>query len=109
MMLLAIHGSRLLVAFSLTPALSRWERERGIQPHFYPARSIHRTRADFLPLPAGEGWGEGERSQSWIVRMSVALRIYSPTDSERPQIPAFICGFPESAGNFFASDFEELT
>ena len=49
-------------ALSLTPALSHWEREHGIQPHCHLARSIRGTLADFLPLLAGEGRGEGERN-----------------------------------------------
>ncbi len=56
------------VALSLTPALSRWEREncsqrleqfigdfRSVVSEFY--ESIQRL----FPLPAGEGQGEGER------------------------------------------------
>jgi len=56
------HASSSGDASSLTPALSRWERERRI-----PQRTeIRRARlpdalADFPPLPAGEGRGEGEQ------------------------------------------------
>ena len=50
-------------AVSLTPALSRWERETGIQPRQCRTRSARRTLTDFLPLPAGEGRGEGERNR----------------------------------------------
>ncbi len=46
---------------ALTPALSPEERENGIQPHCYPTRPTRRTLADFLPLPGGEGRGEGGR------------------------------------------------
>ncbi len=50
------------VLFPLTPTLSRGERENTGQPvvgaevltHF-----MHRT--SWLPLPTGEGWGEGEQ------------------------------------------------
>ena len=47
--------------FALTPALSPWERELNELPlgyekiAFVQARQRHR-----LPLPWGEGWGEGE-------------------------------------------------
>ena len=56
-----------VVAFSLTPALSRWERENGLQPHCHPAHLTRRTLADFLPLLGGEGRGEGEPPQNYIV------------------------------------------
>jgi hypothetical protein len=48
--------------FSLTPALSRWERENRRQPVGEITRfeEPERGRAA-LPLPAGEGRGEGER------------------------------------------------
>jgi hypothetical protein len=48
-----------VMASPLTPALSRWERESGIQPYHKRTRSFRRTLTDFLPLPAGEGRGKG--------------------------------------------------
>ena len=48
--------------FSLTPSLSRWERESPrplLNRETLPFRS---TLPTILPLPAGEGRGEGERS-----------------------------------------------
>jgi len=54
--------------FTLTPALSRWERENRIQSHGKTERGVYRTvdrkQTDvhlLFPLPAGEGQGEGER------------------------------------------------
>ena len=51
-----------LKAFSLTPTLSRWERESG-RPSLANrgASRLAEARTNRLPLPAGEGWGEGER------------------------------------------------
>jgi len=55
------HASFLLVLFSLTPALSRWEREERTPSSADQNATAPRTLTDFLPLPAGEGRGEGER------------------------------------------------
>ena len=64
---------------ALTPALSTGERETVIQPHCYLARSIRRTLADFLPLPGGEGRGEGGResirARSLFPRQFAALLL----------------------------------
>ena len=51
-----------LEAFSLTPTLSRWERESG-RPSLASrgASRLAEARTNRPPLPAGEGWGEGER------------------------------------------------
>jgi len=56
--------------FSLTLTLSRWEREQrfaltgGLMAAFTnPARDFFDRRKQFLPLPAGEGRGEGERGK----------------------------------------------
>ena len=56
------------VAFSLTPALSRWERENRSTD----AARIERVpfvarRTSWPPLPAGEGWGEGERPEITVI------------------------------------------
>ena len=49
-------------AFPLTPALSRWEREKVSPPLGHPgALGSSPARTASLPLPAGEGRGEGER------------------------------------------------
>ena len=54
--------------FSLTPALSRWERENRFQrlgestTGFCSAtRKFYKAVRRLFPLPAGEGKGEGER------------------------------------------------
>ena len=62
--------------FSLTPALSRWERERVRPPHLHWRVWLHDARSKIPPLPAGEGWGEGERVHS------------SSAATHRPQPPA---------------------
>jgi hypothetical protein len=57
------------LTLSLTPALSRWEREKRSQL-FGMATAEFSTMTDefyehtqrLFPLPAGEGQGEGERS-----------------------------------------------
>ena len=60
--------------FSLTPALSRWEREPR-----RPRRDNPRTSANprdcrtLLPLPAGEGRGEGERPH--LTRTATILAV----------------------------------
>jgi hypothetical protein len=48
-------------AFSLTPTLFRWEREclRLVTLKVEALRPCE-GRTSALPLPAGEGWGEGE-------------------------------------------------
>jgi hypothetical protein len=55
--------------FSLTPALSRWERENRFPIHgkttagFCSANKlISEGNQRLFPLPAGEGQGEGERT-----------------------------------------------
>jgi molybdopterin-guanine dinucleotide biosynthesis protein A len=64
-LLAALTSGRL----SLTPALSRWEREPAAQAaniltaaSANPAANFSNDSRTILPLPAGEGWGEGERS-----------------------------------------------
>jgi hypothetical protein len=54
--------------FSLTPALSRWEREKRSQllgvattVNCSTAHGLYRLFQRLFPLPAGEGQGEGER------------------------------------------------
>ena len=47
--------------FPLTPALSRRERGNVSQRSKCCCVPVGRTRNACLPLPAGEGWGEGER------------------------------------------------
>ena len=56
-------------SLSLTPALSRWERENCFQPLGKPAAGFCLVATEFredtqrlFPLPAGEGQGEGERN-----------------------------------------------
>ena len=72
-----------LQALSLTPALSRWERGRR-QAAFVcgePFEQFERTTS-FLPLPAGEGWGEGER-----VRPAADSRANTPETPLAPPTP----------------------
>ena len=49
---------------SLTPALSRWERENRRPLSADSNAPVTSARADFPPLPAGEGRGEGEMPPS---------------------------------------------
>jgi hypothetical protein len=51
--------------FPLTPALSLGEREPRI-PSLWTTRRLgwSQTWQVSLPLPKGEGWGEGERGQN---------------------------------------------
>ena len=50
-------------AFSLTPALSRWEREkRGSSLSDTRRFGSANAQPKFFPLLAGEGQGEGERN-----------------------------------------------
>ncbi len=51
----------MLPPFPLTPALSRREREERIPLPANRNATALRALTDFLPLPAGEGRGEGER------------------------------------------------
>ena len=58
-----------MLPFSLTLTLSRWEREQpSARFGFTPVRPANPVagfcvgRDAFLPLPAGEGRGEGERN-----------------------------------------------
>jgi hypothetical protein len=56
-------GSLLLAGgpFPLTPALSLWEREDRRQLVGKARRAgIIERRTQLLPLPKGEGWGEGK-------------------------------------------------
>ncbi len=46
--------------FSLTPALSRWGRENVSQRSNRCGVPVGEKRNASLPLPEGEGWGEGE-------------------------------------------------
>ena len=55
---------------ALTPALSLGERGNGIQPHHKWTRSFRQTLTDFLPLPEGEGRGEGGRPNTQTANLS---------------------------------------
>ncbi len=87
-------------ASALTPALSRWERENGTQPHLDSTRQAQRKLANFPPLPAGEGRGEGEApikqtapspglSEVWLAHGDLLGRI-TLRDDIRPQARAVI-------------------
>ena len=60
-MQLRLSPLEVLPLFPLTPALSLRERERRIPLSADRDATALRALADFLPLPAGEGRGEGER------------------------------------------------
>ena len=47
--------------FSLTPALSRWAREKRCPPRTKRVASVCAATGGKAPSPAGEGWGEGDR------------------------------------------------
>ena len=47
---------------------SRWERGRRLPHPAVPHAATLRSLADWLLLPAGEGWGEGESARSTAVR-----------------------------------------
>jgi hypothetical protein len=75
------------VLFSLTLPLSRWEREQpladclkfgGQQAEEH--RRFTKRRGAFLPLPAGEGRGEGQR----LLRESATFRPDSIAFENRP-------------------------
>jgi hypothetical protein len=62
---------QVLPLLTLTPALSRWERENRIQSHDKTERGVCRTTAEQLrnvrplfPLPQGEGQGENSPKNS---------------------------------------------
>ena len=59
------------VPLSLTLTLSRWEREQPLRVRYSlndrpanPALGYVERRDTILPLPAGEGRGEGERAEN---------------------------------------------
>ena len=63
------HGKPTSKLFSLTPSLSRWEREHYRPRAMKPLRPGVQARKNFPPLPAGEGRGEGgQPPSSQIVR-----------------------------------------
>ncbi len=66
-------------ALPLTPALSPAERENGIQSPDKETRAELPRRADFLPLPEGEGRGEGKRDMNPSGRASSATAPGYPT------------------------------
>jgi len=66
---------RYAAAFSLTPALSRWERGNPSpslpETSGWTCRTVGRRQESdqwLFPLPQGEGQGEGERVQSSVSR-----------------------------------------
>jgi len=71
------------VSFPLTPALSLGERGNRSPSTGRPApREFEETRAERLPLPKGEGWGEGEQR----AHLSGAPPAFAgvPDNPERP-------------------------
>ena len=64
--------------FSLTLALSRWEREALRCPLVLPCVSGRSDAVERPPLPAGEGWGEGENSLSerpWFLAVNRSTTV----------------------------------
>jgi|GEM_PF-260167 len=61
------------ITFPLTPALSLWERGKRIPLPANRNAPELRALADFLPLPEGEGRGEGERDERSIVSRTLAV------------------------------------
>jgi len=56
------------VAFPLTPALSRGERENGRRRFDKPGVLwLFETLAAILPLPAGEAWGENSPKEDFVL------------------------------------------
>ena len=73
--------------FSLTPALSRWEREPRRPRCDNPRTSANpRDCRTILPLPAGEGRGEGERPR--LTRTATILAVPS---SRLLAVPLSLC------------------
>src|SRR5438034_4184958 len=94
--------------FPLTPALSLRERENRILSLEKPTRySLSKARPIVLPLPKGEGWGEGEQGRrahrAPKLEMRVRCRPYrrTPTALSSKSIQRRLhgCGY----GRFFHS------
>ncbi len=68
---------------SLTPALSRWAREDR-RPPVRKSRASSQTKARTwsLPLPAGEGWGEGEVTSQTVGFPYVSSSSIKPMNSK---------------------------
>jgi hypothetical protein len=84
-------------ASSLTPSLSRWEREPRSPRLGKRRRTGSRAGAKSLPLPAGEDQGEGGRAPESELFLLAASR------SQRPRSNAALPGHLPS---FFTSTFE---
>jgi hypothetical protein len=71
--------------FPLTPALSLRERGNRIQSHDKSGPfDLARTGRSPLPLPEGEGWGEGERSVDPPQLCALILSSREPISYDRP-------------------------
>ena len=76
--------------FPLPPTLSRWEREHRL-PRLLEsgASQLFDERTSFLPLPAGEGRGEGERSKHAVTAASFPTHSHSIFASTAPALRLF--------------------
>ena len=78
-------------ALPLIPVLSPAERENRSQSSEQAARPARRELTDLPPLPRGEGWGEGERTNLLAGRTNFA----NPTRFDYPALFTAAFGSPE--------------
>jgi hypothetical protein len=77
--------------FPLTPTLSPKERENARQRvRAYRMPGMFERRSAWLPLPWGEGWGEGERTERVLPTLEALL--FSNREYELVVIAVFSVG-----------------